>query len=191
MEVAQENKIEAIMTSLHHSSGTDRIAEVVKQQNFSKDSIIVNLQGDEPFLSPLLIQQVATALKDTAAPVATLRWPIESLEQLNNPNVVKVVCNQEQLALYFSRSAIPAHRDAQSSIKDCWRHIGLYAYRATFLESWDALPECAIEQHECLEQLRILWFGASIKVEPANILPLQDINTQDDLVKARLFSEVD
>lgn len=182
---------EVCMTRPDHQSGTDRIAEVVKQRNFSDESIIVNLQADEPFLSPLLIKQVGAVLTHSSAPVATLCWPIERLEQLTSPQVVKVVFNQHHNALYFSRSAIPANRDAPSNINDCWRHIGLYAYRAAFLKNWDLLTGCALEQRECLEQLRILWSGVAIRVEAAKILPMQDINTQEDLVRARQLSEVD
>lgn len=173
------------MTSSTHQSGTDRIAEVVARAHFAADDIIVNVQGDEPFIAPELIQQVAAGLVQSDAPMSTLCWPITSLELFNNPNVVKVVRDRNQRALYFSRSPIPAHRDEANSFSGSYRHIGLYAYRAAFLLDFVSWPVCALEQQEALEQLRALWSGASIYVEEACKEPLQDINTQEDLLLAQ------
>lgn len=170
-----------VMTANTHQSGTDRIAEVVASGGFAPDDVIVNVQGDEPFISPLLIQQVATSLTNTKAPMSTLCWPISSLDQFNNPNVVKVVRSKDNHALYFSRSPIPAHRQDKDSIALSFRHIGLYAYRASFLLDVVSWPVCELEQLEALEQLRVLWSGAAIKVEVACVEPLQDINTPEDL----------
>lgn len=175
-----------VMTLASHETGTDRIAEVISKGAFSADDIIVNVQGDEPFIAPELIVQVAQGLNQTSAPVATLCWPINSLEQLNNPHVVKVVRSQDNHALYFSRSAIPAHRDSPQSYAHSYRHIGLYAYRAGFLLEYVGLPVCPLEQHEALEQLRVLWSGARIKVDEACVEPLQDINTREDFERALL-----
>ncbi|PJD96849.1 MAG: 3-deoxy-manno-octulosonate cytidylyltransferase [Legionella sp.] len=175
------------MTKSTHETGTDRIAEVLEKKRFYADDIIVNVQGDEPFIAPELIKQVANSLNQTHAPVATLCWPIESLAMLNNPNVVKVVRTQDEHALYFSRSPIPAHRDDRNDYSNTYRHIGLYAYRAAFLLDYIKQPACVLEQAEALEQLRVLWSGASIKVEEACVEPLQDINTYEDLIKARLL----
>lgn len=173
------------MTSSSHETGTDRIAEVIAKGQFAAHDIIVNVQGDEPFIAPELIVQVAKSLTQTQAPMATLCWPIHSLELLHNPNVVKVVRTRDNHALYFSRSPIPAHRDNPQSVGLAYRHIGLYAYRAGFILDYVSWPVCELEKAEALEQLRVLWSGAAIKVEEACVEPLQDINTKEDLVRAR------
>jgi 3-deoxy-manno-octulosonate cytidylyltransferase (CMP-KDO synthetase) len=174
-----------VMTSTAHESGTDRIAEVVSLGGYAGDDIVINIQGDEPLIDPALIQQVARVLSQSSAPMATLCWPIEDEAQCNNPNVVKVVRDVNDHALYFSRQAIPFHRDNPLSIKGLFRHIGLYAYRADFLLNVVNLPVCELEKAEALEQLRILWAGFSIHVEKACVRPLQDINTLDDLTQLR------
>jgi 3-deoxy-manno-octulosonate cytidylyltransferase (CMP-KDO synthetase) len=176
-----------VMTLASHETGTDRIAEVITKGTFDTDDIIVNVQGDEPFIAPELILQVAQSLTQTKAPMATLCWPIHSLELLHNPNTVKVVRTRDNHALYFSRSAIPAHRDNPQSVTQAYRHIGLYAYRAGFLLDYVQWPVCELEKEEALEQLRVLWSGAAIKVDEACVEPLQDINTKEDLVRARQF----
>ncbi len=174
-----------VMTSVEHLSGTDRLAEVVAKLNFPADAIIVNVQGDEPFIPPALINQVAASLIHSSAPMATLCCPIEHSDLLTNPNVVKVVRDQHDHALYFSRSAIPAHRDHPGDIDQVFRHIGLYAYRAAFLLEIVSWPICKLESIEMLEQLRVLWSGYRIKVTQACVRPLQDINTAEDLELAR------
>lgn len=179
---------EVVMTSTTHQSGTDRIAEVVSKGQFASEDIIVNVQGDEPFIAPQLIQQVALLLNNSEAPMSTLCWPINSLEQLHNPNVVKVVRTSNNDALYFSRSPIPAHRDESLSFADTYRHVGIYAYRVAFLLDYVRWPLCALEQHEALEQLRVLWSGYPIKVEEACVEPLQDINTREDLALVEAMS---
>ncbi|BCA94776.1 3-deoxy-manno-octulosonate cytidylyltransferase [Legionella antarctica] len=176
---------QVMMTLPTHQTGTDRIAEVVAKGNFAADDIIVNVQGDEPFIAPQLIKQVAQGLTQTQAPMSTLCWPISSMEMLNNPNVVKVVRSRDNHALYFSRSPIPAHRDEGQSYAQTYRHIGLYAYRAAFLLDYVSWPVCELEEHEALEQLRVLWSGFAIKVDDACVEPLQDINTNEDLVLAQ------
>ena len=174
-----------IMTALTHQSGTERIAEVVGLEHFEHDAIIVNVQGDEPLIAPELIRQVAQGLVCSDAPVSTLCWPVENQAELVNPNVVKVVRNCRKEALYFSRSPIPYNRDSALSIQHCFRHIGLYAYRASFLLDLVKAKESPLENIEMLEQLRVLWSGFAIYVDDACIKPLQDINTQDDLDCAR------
>ena len=174
-----------VMTDATHPSGTDRIAEAVSKGAFLPGDIIVNVQGDEPLIPPALITQVAHSLSVSAAPMATLCWPIEDESACANPNVVKVVRDRHNHALYFSRSCIPANRDDPTNSQGVFRHIGLYAYRAAFLQEWVRLPVCAIEQMEALEQLRVLWAGYQIQVEEACARPLQDINTWDDLQMAR------
>ena len=174
-----------VMTDVTHQSGTDRIAEVVSKAKFTPQDIIVNVQGDEPLIAPELISQVAESLASGVASMATLCWPVEDIEMSNNPNVVKVVRDCNNNALYFSRSPIPFDRDRVDSIKNVFRHIGLYAYRAAFLLDIVKWPVCELEGKEALEQLRVLWAGHKIRVEEACVRPLQDINTAEDLIIAR------
>jgi 3-deoxy-manno-octulosonate cytidylyltransferase (CMP-KDO synthetase) len=173
------------MTASTHLTGTDRIAEVVARSDFLPDSVIVNVQADEPFIPPELIRQVAQSLIENTSPMATLCTAIHRLEVLNNPHVVKVVRNQFNKALYFSRQAIPAHRDIADSVAGSYQHIGLYAYRAAFLLDYVQMPICELEQYECLEQLRVLWAGVEIQVDEAQVVGLQEINTLEDLQQAR------
>jgi 3-deoxy-manno-octulosonate cytidylyltransferase (CMP-KDO synthetase) len=175
------------MTGAAHQSGTDRIAEVVARSSFAPDDIIVNVQGDEPLIAPELISQVATTLANTDVPMTTLCWPIEDTDSRDNPNVVKVVRDQNLNALYFSRSPIPFHRNNSADLSWLYRHIGLYAYRTSFLLDLVKLPACELETIEALEQLRILWTGSKIKVVYACTKPLQDINTAEDLAQAKLL----
>jgi 3-deoxy-manno-octulosonate cytidylyltransferase (CMP-KDO synthetase) len=184
-DLAQKFGASVIMTAKTHQTGTDRIAEAITLLGFSSDEIIVNVQGDEPFISPALITQAANSLLNTDAPMATLCWPIENYAMYTNPNVVKVVRDCNQHALYFSRSAIPANRDMPTNIQHVFRHIGLYAYRADFLLKFVTWPVCELEEIEALEQLRVMWAGYKIKVEEACVRPLQDINTSEDLEEAR------
>ncbi|STX29410.1 3-deoxy-manno-octulosonate cytidylyltransferase [Legionella beliardensis] len=181
---AKEFGAQAEMTSTAHTTGTDRIAEVIARGFYTKDDIIVNVQGDEPFIEPTLISQVARILTNSELMMATLCWPIEKQEQLLNPNVVKVVRDHLNNALYFSRAPIPAHRDEPNSISHAFKHIGLYAYRAHFLLDYVSWPPCKLEQCEALEQLRVLWTGHKIRVDVACTVPQQDINTAEDLAKA-------
>lgn len=173
------------MTAASHQTGTDRIAEVIGKEQFAAEDIIVNVQGDEPLINPALIVQVADSLERSSNPMATLCWPIDNYEQLTNSNIVKVVRDCHNNAMYFSRSAIPAHRDDPKSIKQVFRHIGLYAYRAAFLLDVVSWPVCELEACEALEQLRVLWAGYKIRVDEACTPPLQDINTWEDLIQAR------
>ncbi|MBA2649003.1 MAG: 3-deoxy-manno-octulosonate cytidylyltransferase [Legionella sp.] len=175
------------MTANTHQSGSDRLAQVVTEGDYAAEDIIVNVQGDEPFISPQSIAQVAALLENTKAPVSTLCWPIKTIEELHNHNIVKVVRSCDNYALYFSRSPIPAHRDEINSFSHSFKHIGLYAYRAAFLLELVQWPACELELAEALEQLRILWHGAAIKVEIACVKPLQDINTKEDLILAQKF----
>lgn len=181
-----------VMTDTKHQSGTERLVEVVCNGAYADDAIIINVQGDEPFIQPELIQQVGRLLaSQTDAQVATLYSKIRNREEFINPNVVKLVYNVLGQAMYFSRSPIPAHRDDMASIQDAYKHIGLYAYRAKFLRQWGNVPDCTIEHHECLEQLRIMWAGYCIAVAEATVAPVQDINTQKDLQLARTLLEVE
>lgn len=173
-----------MMTDVAHPTGTDRIAEAARSLNLSPHDIVVNVQGDEPLIPPALIRQVAQVLMTSSVPMATLCWPLQDYSQSSNPNVVKVVRDRFNNALYFSRSMIPANRDAPLQVKHMLRHIGLYAYRADFLQALVSQPVCELEATEALEPLRVLWSGETIRVETASVEPMQDINMPEDLETA-------
>jgi len=183
--------IDVCMTSSEHESGTDRLAEVCQTFNFADHEIIVNVQGDEPLIPPAVIKQVATNLQQNpVASVATLSAPIEDAADVFNVNTVKVVCDKNALALYFSRATIPWDRDhfsAENQLKksviydNLQRHIGIYAYRVSFLRQYTTLAVSPLELIEKLEQLRVLWHGFKIHVQQANEIPPAGIDTHDDL----------
>lgn len=180
-----------LMTAATHSSGTDRIAEVARLQSWGADEIVVNVQGDEPLMPEALIEQVAALLKAyPKADVATLATPIESTAELVNANVVKVVADKQQRALYFSRAPIPWRRElgAMDSARPgshagARRHVGIYAYRVAALAQLSALPPSELEQLEQLEQLRALENGLEIRVADALVSPGADVNTAADVAR--------
>jgi 3-deoxy-manno-octulosonate cytidylyltransferase (CMP-KDO synthetase) len=184
---------EVCMTREDHPSGTDRLQEVVAQLGFAPDDIVVNVQGDEPLIPPCVINQVAQNLMaEPQASIATLSEPIEDIESLLNPNVVKVVTDRNGLAMYFSRAPIAWPRDAFNHDKTImptdfnWqRHIGIYAYRVGLLNSFVTWEPADVENTECLEQLRALWNGAKIHVAVANELPPAGVDTPEDLERLR------
>lgn len=181
---------EVCMTRADHQSGTERLAEVVEKCGFSDNTVIVNVQGDEPMIPPAIIRQVAENLAARNVGMATLAVPIHSAEEAFNPNAVKVVMDAQGYALYFSRATIPWDRDrfAQSreTIGDTFlRHIGIYGYRAGFIRryvNWQASP---LEQIEMLEQLRVLWYGEKIHVDVASVVPGTGVDTAEDLERVR------
>lgn len=175
-----------VMTSATHQSGTDRIAEVVKKLEIGNDEIIVNLQGDEYGLPVSLIEQVASALfNNPDKQLATLCEALTSIDDYTNPNIVKVVFDKNNTALYFSRSPVPADR-AGGLPEEVYRHIGLYAYRAGYLQEFTQLSPCALEKAEALEQLRVLYNGGKIHVEIAIDETGLGIDTVEDLELARM-----
>jgi len=177
----REAGAEAIMTSPAHVSGTDRIAEVA---TLIPAELYVNVQGDLPFIEPDdLDALVAPMLADPTIAMATLATPIIDGHEWNNPNVVKVVCDADGNALYFSRSPIPHLRDGAMP-REALRHIGVYAYRRDFLMKFAALPEGVLERIEKLEQLRALEHGYKIRVV-ASVKPSLEVDTADDLARAR------
>ncbi len=183
----------AVMTDPALPSGTDRVAAVAAARGWSDDTVVVNVQGDEPFLPPGLIDQVAGLLEhDVTAAVATLASPIESLAEFIDPNVVKVVKAHDGTALYFSRAPIPWTREGtsgglagQREFGDALRHVGLYAYRVGALRRLTALPPSAYEQREKLEQLRALEAGLRIVVATCREAPAPGVDTEADLLRAR------
>ena len=177
------------MSSASHPSGTDRIAELAIRRAWSADTVIVNVQADEPMLPPTLIDQVAALLAEhPGADMATLCTPIVTLEEFLDPNVVKVVSQANGRALYFSRAPIPCHRDSagslpagQRSYDGSYRHIGLYGYRVGTLRRLAAAPPSDLERREQLEQLRALQMGISIQVAVARELPGPAVDTAAEL----------
>jgi len=185
-EAALNFHAKVCMTSPEHASGTERLAEVVETHGWTDDDVVVNVQGDEPLVPAALIRQVADDLAgNEAAPVATLAFPVQSARERNDPNVVKVVLDRRGYALYFSRAAIPCHRD--SPVMDnpaiALRHIGLYAYRAGFLKDYRQLEPSPLESIEKLEQLRVLWHGMRIHVGIATEMPGHGVDTREDLAR--------
>jgi len=182
----------AIMTSPDHASGTERLVEVVEMLGWHDDTLVVNVQGDEPLIDPALIRDVATQLATHAdAVIATLAHPIESHADFINPNAVKVVANAQGYALYFSRAPIPWPRDAMAAgvpmgaESKPLRHIGLYAYRAGFLRTYASLAPSPLENIEMLEQLRVLWHGYRISLGIAASAPAPGVDTAEDLERVR------
>jgi 3-deoxy-manno-octulosonate cytidylyltransferase (CMP-KDO synthetase) len=174
---------DAVMTSAAHATGTDRLAEVAPALDCE---VVVNVQGDEPLVAPEMIEQaIAPFVSDPALQMTSLRSAISSPDDLRDPNVVKVVVDREDFALYFSRAPIPCDRDGQTDGARepiGWRHIGLYAYRRTFLPRYAALASTPLERRERLEQLRALEHGIRIKV-PATAHEALGVDTPDDLAR--------
>lgn len=179
------------MTAATHQSGTDRVNEVARAERWDRDTVVVNLQGDEPLMPPGLVRQCAALLAgDTAADIATLCHPLHSADEWLNPNVVKLVMDRRGYALYFSRAPLPWKRDpvaapeaaAHMPLQLAYRHIGLYAYRVGSLAHFSELPPAELEQCEALEQLRALTHGFRIKVGIAQDPPPRGIDTEEDLL---------
>ena len=180
---------DVVMTRSDHATGTDRLAEVVAKRKYGRNSIIVNVQGDEPLIAPALIRAVAKNLAaKRGASIATACHPLSDASELANPNIVKVVIDRSGYALYFSRAPIPYARDAfTEGIRDfpkglpAYRHLGIYAYRASFLREFKRLKPVALERFEALEQLRALANGLRIGVAITRKAPHPGIDTPADL----------
>ena len=186
--------VRVVMTRTEHASGSDRHAEVAQKLGWSDDTIVVNLQGDEPLAPISGIRAVAAALADGDAPMATLATPIGSVDELFDPNCVKLICNLAGRALTFSRAPLPWPRDAflhDRSVLPAHtpflRHIGIYAYRAGFLRRLAALPRTPLEQAESLEQLRALEHGFGITVRIAPEPFPAGVDTVEDLARVERF----
>jgi len=175
---------EVCMTRVDHESGSDRLAEVVDKLDISDAEVIVNVQGDEPLIPGMLIDQVAAALEIAGdAVMSTAARAIEDQADIDNPNVVKVIFDRNGRAMYFSRAPIPYARDERFT--NAWHHIGIYAYRSSFLKRYDQLARSAIEQTECLEQLRVLDNGDAIMVETVDYDTGIGVDTAEDLERVR------
>lgn len=186
--------VTAVMTRTDHPSGSDRLAEACKLLQLGDDEAVVNVQGDEPLIDPALINAVAALLAERPdCAMTTAAHAIHSLADLHNPNVVKVVLDARNTALYFSRAAIPAARDAAgqawwgagNTLPPPLRHVGIYAYRVGFLRQFPRLPQAPIEQLEALEQLRALWHGHQIAVHITADAPGPGVDTAADLERVR------
>lgn len=190
------------MTDPVHPSGTDRIAEVALRRGWPDDTVVVNVQGDEPLIDPALIAGVAALLRqkhasgvedaDTAADIATAAHPLHDVTQFLDPNVVKVVCDERGHALTFSRAPIPWPRDDFARDRGrlpeglpALRHIGIYAYTVRYLRQHGALAMTALERFECLEQLRALGWGFRISVHVVEQAPVAGVDTEADLQRVR------
>ena len=194
---ALDGQVPVVMTREDHPSGTDRLQEVAAKLELADDDIIVNVQGDEPLIPPSVINQVAANLAaNPSSQMAALCEPIEDADHLFNPNVVKVVFDDDGRALYFSRAPIPWHRDAfadgsrdisgeRFAKGEWWRHIGIYAYRVSFLHQYVQWPPAKLEQLESLEQLRAMANGVAIHVAPAIEAVPGGVDTQEDLERLR------
>ena len=194
-EAVEQHGFTAMMTRPGHPTGTDRIAEVVQSQGFDPEDIVVNVQGDEPLVEPGLIRAVAGLLSDAhEVAIATACHPIHEAAEMFDPNVVKVVLDHEGYARYFSRAPIPWARDAFARSTSalpaglpCFRHIGVYAYRARFLSTFPRLAPSPLERFEALEQLRALWHGFAIAVAVRHDAPHPGVDTPEDLERARAW----
>lgn len=196
--VAKSFGAQVCMTSPEHTSGTDRLQEVVKYLGLAEDEIVVNVQGDEPLIPAQAINQVASnlAAMDEAA-MATLSEPIHSLTDFRNPNIVKVVADVHGRALYFSRASIPWPRDhfAQPDVNSlpenfpAQRHIGIYAYRVGLLHKFVTWPPAPLEKIESLEQLRVMWNGQVIHIAEACVAVPGGVDTEEDLQRIKSLLE--
>ncbi|WP_425453965.1 3-deoxy-manno-octulosonate cytidylyltransferase [Azonexus fungiphilus] len=190
----EAHEFAALMTRADHPTGTDRLAEVVAQRGWGNDTIVVNVQGDEPLIEPEIIVQTARQLAVSGADIATVAHPIVDPADFFNPNVVKVVCRADGDAAYFSRAPVPYARDhfareggGRSLPADlpAYRHVGLYAYRASFLKAYAGLTVAPTEHFEALEQLRALWHGYRISVTLVDAAPAPGVDTPEDAERMR------
>ncbi|HEU4351547.1 MAG TPA: 3-deoxy-manno-octulosonate cytidylyltransferase [Burkholderiales bacterium] len=183
VDAVEQAGFAAVMTSADHASGTDRVAEAAQKLKLKRDQVVVNVQGDEPLISPRLIWEVGTLLERRRdASVATACHAIHDAATLVNPNVVKVVLDAAGYALYFSRSQIPYPREPGAS---CYRHAGIYGYRTGFLKKYARLKPSPLERSEALEQLRVLWHGYRIAVAVSRAEIPPGVDTPQDLDAVR------
>ncbi len=193
-DVARQHGVMVEMTATDHPSGTDRLLEVAQNRQWSDDTLVINVQGDEPLIPAAVINQLAAGMADSGSEVGTLCEPIDQVDDVINPNVVKVVRNSRSQALYFSRAPIPFARGVFDSVDgdtrlpadlSYWRHIGIYAYRVSALKRFVALGTSKLEEIESLEQLRFMDAGIGILVLEACAEVPGGVDTPEDLEKVR------
>lgn len=198
LELAVREGAEGCLTSKTHATGTDRIGEVVERLGWGDEEVVVNLQGDEPLMPPVLVRQCALLLaRQSRLSMATLGIPLHTREDFMNPNIVKVVVDCQGQALYFSRAPIPWPRDGEmgsgpvgaSRVRGALRHIGLYAYRVGAIQRLAQEPPCELEEIERLEQLRALWLGIDIAIEIGRGTPGPSVDTADDVRKVEAWMD--
>lgn len=194
VDACVDHGIHAVLTRDDHLSGSDRLAEACVQLGLDGDAVVVNVQGDEPLIDPDLIARCAELLQArTDCVVSTAAHAIHAVDDLANPNVVKVVTDAHGRALYFSRAPIPWWRDGSTAshpalpTPPALRHLGLYAYRASYLRRFPSLAPAPLETLESLEQLRVLWHGDRIAVHVTETVPGAGVDTPEDLDRVRRF----
>ena len=193
VEACEAHGVQAILTRKDHVSGSDRLAEACAVLGLPDDDVVVNVQGDEPLMDPELINSVAAQLLSrTDCVMSTAAHAIDGLADFLNPNVVKVVLDRQQTALYFSRAPIPWWRDGMAADGAAalpspppLRHVGIYAYRVGFLKRFPGLEPAPLETTESLEQLRVLWHGERIAVHLSAVAPGAGVDTPQDLDRVR------
>jgi 3-deoxy-manno-octulosonate cytidylyltransferase (CMP-KDO synthetase) len=192
LRACAEHGVQAVLTCRDHASGSDRLAEACALLGLDGSDLVVNVQGDEPLIAPALVRRCAELLDERADCVmSTAAHPITRLDEYLNPNVVKVVLDAANRALYFTRAPVPWWRDGHAAgvhslpTPSPLRHVGLYGYRADFLRSFPALPPAPLEQCEALEQLRVLWHGQRIAVHVAAQESEPGVDTPEDLARVR------
>jgi 3-deoxy-manno-octulosonate cytidylyltransferase (CMP-KDO synthetase) len=192
LQACAQHGVEALLTRVDHPSGSDRLAEACELLQLSDDAIVVNVQGDEPLIDPALVSAVATLLNQRPeASMSTAAHPLHEVADFTNPNVVKVVLDARNLALYFSRAPIAWWRDGYAQGVQALanpaplRHIGIYGYRVGFLRQFPRLPQAPIEVTEALEQLRAMWHGYRIAVHVTLEAPGPGVDTPEDLERVR------
>lgn len=188
LTACQQHGVQAVLTRPDHPSGSDRLAEACDLLKLDDESLVVNVQGDEPLIDPALVGLVAQLLRQhPEASMSTAAHPLDSVAEFLNPNVVKVVLDARGLALYFSRAPIPLWRDQTGALPHPapLRHIGIYAYRVGFLRQFPRMAQAPIEQTEALEQLRAMWHGHRIAVHVTPQAPAPGVDTPEDLARVR------
>jgi 3-deoxy-manno-octulosonate cytidylyltransferase (CMP-KDO synthetase) len=194
VQACQAHGIEAVLTRTDHASGSDRLAETCELLGLDGDDIVVNVQGDEPLLDPQMIESVAQLLTERPdCSMSTVAHALDNLAEFTNPNVVKVVLDRKNTALYFSRAPIAWWRDGFAQAKPelphpaPLRHVGLYGYRAGFLRQFPLLEVAPLERTESLEQLRAMWHGHRIAVHISDHAPGPGVDTPEDLERVRAW----
>jgi 3-deoxy-manno-octulosonate cytidylyltransferase (CMP-KDO synthetase) len=186
MAACAAHGVKAVLTKVDHPSGSDRLAQACDLLGLADESVVVNVQGDEPLIDPQLISHVAHLLKNKPlAQMGTAAHAINVVADQSNPNTVKVVLDAQGHALYFSRSLIPFNRDGHPNAPQPLRHVGIYSYRAGFLRQFPKLAQAPIEVSESLEQLRALWHGYKIAVHVSDTAPGPGVDTPEDLERVR------